>query len=477
MKRFYLFLLIAVGLSASAQTDSAWTLEQCLRYAAENNIQIKQAQINAAINKNYLLQSKIKLLPTISADGSYNFNFGNSIDPTRYTYVQSNSQSSSMGLSGSVPLFTGLQQLNNIGKSKQDFNAAEQDYLNTINSVALSITNYFLQIIVNRELLGIAEEQLQISNAQLQRAQSQLKAGTLAEASMYEFEAQQMRDLSSVVTARNNVELALLTLKIALQLPDKQLFDIRQPEVSADKLADIARLSPHAIYEYAVMNQPSIRASEARVRSAMYSIRMAKGSFSPTLSASASLRSNYFNKSTQPSGFYVSDVPVYGSAFPDNSTVVGYTRSVGYTGTTPITFQDQLKNNFTKVVSLSVNVPIFSGWQKMTALANSKLNYQLRELDLASSKNRLQQDIEQAYTNARASAQNYAANLKSADAAKKSFDAYDKRYAVGLANTFEVQQAKNNMLRAQSQLVQAKYTYVLQMKVLDFYMGKPIELK
>ncbi|MFN8278408.1 MAG: TolC family protein [Chitinophagales bacterium] len=478
MKRSLLLFSILFSFTlAEAQNDSAWTLERCLKYAAENNIQIKQAQLNAAISKAYLLQSKIKLLPSINADASYNFNFGNSVNPTTYSYVQQNSQSATGGLSGSVPLFTGLQQLNNIQKSKADFEAAQQDYQNASNNVALTLTNYFLQIIVNKELLKVAQTQLEISEAQLERARAQVRAGTLAEASSFEFEAQQQRDLASVVTAKNNVALALLSLRIALQLPEKTAFDIREPAVTTDHLTDISRISSSAIFDYAAMNQPSIRAAEARVRSAMFSLRMAKGSFSPTLAASASLRSNYFDKSSKPAGYSVTDIPIFGSAYPDNSSIVGYARNIGYAGTEPISFSDQLKNNLTKTVSISLSVPIFSGWQKMTALSVNRLNHQMRSLDLENTKNTLRQDIEKAYANALASSQNFSANQKSLESAKKSFDAYDKRYAVGLANTFEVQQSKNNLLRAESQMIQAKYTYILQMKVLDFYMGKPIELK
>ena len=135
----YIFTLLAVficSVSFAQQNETSWTLEQCLKWAAANNIQIKQAELSAKIAKNTYLQSKLNLLPTISGDGSYGFNFGNSINPTTYSFSQTNSQSASMGLSGNLPLFTGLQQIHNIGKSKADLEANKYDYENTINNTA-----------------------------------------------------------------------------------------------------------------------------------------------------------------------------------------------------------------------------------------------------------------------------------------------------------------------------------------------------
>lgn len=478
-------LLLLVLLSTCSFAQKKWTLQECLSYAQNNNIEIKQAELSAKISKNNYLQSKLNVLPTISGDASYGFNFGNSINPTTYSFSQSNSQSASLGLNGSLPLFTGLQQINNIGRSKYDQLATQFDYQNVVNNTALSITNLFLQILVNQELQGIAEKQLGISVEQLNRAKKQTTAGTLAESALFEFEAQKARDEASITAAKSNLEIALLTLKIALQLPENENFNVLIPEIKENSMFDLDKESSSSIYQYAVNNQPSVKSAEARVKSAEFTQKIQKGTLSPTLSMSFSLRDNYFNKASQPGNvsYYLADItqssPIYKDFSSSNplDNIVGYDRlKVKYDEVkTPV--GTQLKNNFSKAVNFNLSIPLFSGWKKMTNIANSKLQYQIAKLSLDASKNRLQQDITRAYANAKAAQESYMANDKSATAARKSFDVYQKRFDVGLANTFELQQARTNLLRAESQLIQAKYTYVLDLKILDFYQGKPISLQ
>lgn len=482
----YILTLLTVficSVSFAQQDETSWTLEQCLKWAAANNIQIKQAELSAKIAKNTYLQSKLNLLPTISGDGSYGFNFGNSINPTTYSFSQTNSQSASMGLSGNLPLFTGLQQIHNIGKTKADLEANKYDYENTINNTALNITNLFLQIVVNKELEKVAEKQLEISNEQLDRAKKQALAGTLAEASIFEFEAQKARDEASLTNAQNNVEINLLSLKIALQIPDKNNFNIAVPDLKADNLQDLAKLSANGIYEYALNNQPSIKSSEARLKSAQYTEKIALGSLSPTISLGASVRSNYFSQNYKYGAvqykFVDYGTPIFSTATgtPGAGDVIGYDRltlSREQLGVTP--FSQQLKDNLTKAVNINLSVPIFSGWKKMTNIQNSKLQQQISSLNLEASKNTLRQDVLRAYTTAKSAAESYFANLKAYESSKKSLDAFEKRFSVGLSNNFELQQARTNLVRAESQMIQSKYTYLLDLKILDFYQGKPITL-
>ena len=482
----YILTLLTVficSVSFAQQNETSWTLEQCLKWAAANNIQIKQAELSAKIAKNSYLQSKLGMLPTLSADASYGFDFGNSINPTTNFYSKSNSQNAGLGLSGSLPLFTGLQQINNVYKNKYDLEGYKYDYENTVNNTALSITNYFLQIVLNRELLKVAEKQLEISQEQLSRAQKQVLAGSLAETSLYELEAQKARDESSLISAKNNLELSLLYLKIVLQLADKENFNVSIPDLQADKVQDLDRLSPNSVYEYALNNQPSIKSGEAKLKSAQYTEKIQKGTLSPTLSMNFSIRDRYYNLSTKTVGspqLYLDNkgTPIYKDFTNTDvgSNIIGFDRLRVKYDQEKTSLKEQLENNLSKSVTFSLSIPLFSGWKKMTNIQNSKLQYQITQLNLESSKNKLRQDIQQSYANAKNAADSYFANLKAYESSKKSLDAFEKRFSVGLSNNFELQQARTNLVRAESQMIQSKYTYLLDLKILDFYQGKPITL-
>ncbi len=429
-----------------------WTLQSCIEYAVQNNVQIKQAELYEKIAVNNTLQSGLNLLPTINSGANYNFSFGNSIDPTTYSYINSNSQSLTTNLNANLTLINGFQKINTILKNVADYKASKYDKENTVNNTALQLTNYFLQILLNKELLKTTEKQVDISESQLSRAKSQTKSGTLAESGLYEFEAQLARDKATMIQTRNTVTLSLLQLKLALQLNDSIDFDIELPSVTENMAVNFETLNASDIFNTAVYNQPSIKSAQAKVKSALFTKRIALGSLSPTISANFSMSDNYFNKATR----VVSVVPYV---------------------TEPVGFNDQFKNNFSKVVGFNLSLPILAGWSRMNNIANSKIQVQIRSYELDNQKNKLRQDIQQAYNNAKAAQESYVANDKSATAARKSFEAYQKRFDVGLANTFELQQARTNLLRAESQLIQAKYTYVLDLKILDFYQGKPISLQ
>jgi len=442
--RFIGFLaLLLISLSTFAQSE--WTLKSCLEHAASNNIQIKQAEIQAKIAKNNVLQSILNFGPSANLNSGYNFNFGNSIDPTTFTFVRENSQSLTLSFNSNLTLFNGLQKINTYNRNKAELEAAKYDAENTLNNTALQITNLYLQTLLNEELREVAKKQMDISENQLSRAKTQAKAGTLAEASLHEFEAQLARDNASFTQAKYNALYSLLQLKLSLQLPDTTSFEIKAPELS--KTAMLTNTTSQTVFNTALYNQPSIKSAQARIASARFTRKIALGAFSPTLSFVFNMSDNYFNK------------------------------AVNFVTREPITLATQFKNNFSKVAGFSFSLPIFTGGSRLVNTQNTKLQEQSRMLELDNQKNQLRQTIEQAYNNVKASFETLLANEKAKVAARRSFESYEKRYEVGLANTFELQQSSTNLFRAESQYLQAKYTYLLNQKVLEFYEGKPLSLE
>lgn len=476
-----LFLILWGGLNAQPLGQKTnWSLEDCLNYATKNNIAVRQADFNQQISKNTYIQSKINLLPTVSANAAYSFDFGYSINPTTYTYVQQNSQIFSPSGQVNLNLFTGLQQINTIRKDKYDLLAYNSDYLNSINSTALNVTNLFLQIVLNKELVKAAEKQVNISQSQLDVTKAKIKAGTLAESAIYDFEAQLARDQATLIGQKNAVDIAVLALQIALQLPDQQSFDVVVPDINIGSVMGFDKLSPREIFQYAIQNQPSIKAAQARVMSAMYSMKVAKGTLSPTFSVSYGIRDNYFDKATNTTltPYLASPgtgTPVYITT-TSGTDIIGFNR-VGYQYvTTPITLSDQFKQNLSHSISFNASIPIFTGWQRMTNVANAKLQYKIQELNVENANNNLRHDVYQAYANAKGYAETYVANLKALESQRMAYETAQKRYDAGIAAAYELEQSRDNLARTESNAIQAKYNYIFSVKVLDFYQGKTITL-
>lgn len=456
-------LMIAAQLMQAQQQVRKWTLEECIDYALAHNINVRQAAISAQIAKNDKTQSMMNVLPQIDANATYNLNFGNSLNPVTYSFVESNSQSGQLSLTGTLPLFTGLQQIHNIQRAKYDLIATDFDYKAAQNNIALSVSSAFLQILLNKEIIGVMEKQKELSASQKASTESRVKSGVLPEYSMYQMDAQLARDEANLINAKGTYDVSVLVLKQLLQLNDTSTFEPNIPNVDADNIEGIGTENSESIYSFAVGNQPTIMSAQARIKSAEAQRKMALGNFSPTLSFFTQLSTGYFSQDQRVSRYDTINIP-------------GFDPILNPSEFERVPLGNQLGNNFRKVAGFQLSIPIFGKGQRFTILANARLQTQLRTLQLESAKNLLRQDIEQAYTNARVAAESYFANKKSFESAQKSQEMLDKRYRSGLSNEFELQQAKNTLSVAESEMARAKYTYIFRLKVLDFYKGKRITL-
>ena len=457
---------------AAAQISQKWTLESCVKYALENNLTVRQSQLTAVSSAKDHLQSKLNLLPTIDLNGTYSDYFGNGINPQTFSFTQGNSQSAQFQLSGSLPLFTGLQQIYNIQRAKYDLLAAQYDYALAQNNIALSVASDYLQILLNKEIEQVSIKQKQLSQAQKDITVARINAGALPQSAIYDIESQIGRDQVAIVNAKNSVDLSLLNLEQLLQLKEDSTFSVETPEVKADNIEGISSYTSQSIYMYAMERQPVVLGSEARVMSAAASQKMAIGNLSPTLSLNGGLSTGY---SSQDKKISIGTDTIIGTIIYQGASgqIQIPSPSENYSN---ISLGQDLKNNFRQAVSLTLDLPLFSRGQKLIGIQKAKLTYQIRQLQLEGSKNQLRQDIEQAYINAKAAAETYFANKTSLEASQKAYQSTETRFKAGAASDFDMQQVRNNLIAAESQLAQAKYTYVFRMKVLDFYQGKPITL-
>ena len=400
------------------------------------------------------MQSKLNVLPSFAASGSYDFNFGNSINPVTYQFTNGNSQTAQVGLNGNVTLFNGLQQINTIQKTKYDLLASKFDYENAKSNMALNIASAYLQILLNREIVQVAQEQRKLTADQKETVQKKFDAGAVPETSLLEVDAQLSRDEANVVNNKGIYDISLVTLKQMLQLTMQEQFEVDVPNVNVDNMSGLADLTSEGVYAYAVKNQPSVKSAEAKLRSAMAQQKVAKGFITPTFALGYNLFSGYTNSPNEA----IETTPPYIYTTPANP------------------FFTQLKDDLKQFVSFSVSVPLFSKGQIFLNIANARLQQQIKGLDLENAKAVLAGDIEQAYTNAKVAAENYIANKKSYATAQKSYESLEKRFETGLVTNYDLQQSKNQLATAESDMIRAKYTYVFRVKILDYYQGKALTL-
>lgn len=446
------------------QFSQPWTLEKCVQYALDNNINVKQAKLQTDIAKKQLTQSYLNtFLPNVDASATYNVSVGNSVNQFTFSVIEGSLQTITGNIQASMPIFTGLQQIYGIQRNKHDLAASTFDAEDVKNQIALAVTSSFLNIILAKEMLKVAEKQLQLTLEQVSVTEKRVHTGSLPEVALLELEAQKARNEADIVNAKNQIDLAVVNLKNLLLIPSESGFEIEIPQIKADVLSLDPSQSLNTILKNALAAQPSIKAAEARIQSAFSSLRIARGAFSPTISVFGSIGSNFSDQNKRPTAY---DTIYLGGIFPQ-PVPKDYKL---------VPFGDQLNQTLRKVGGISLNIPISGKGQRITNEQISRIQLQSRQFDLENRKNQLIQQVTEAYTNARAAAESFNANTKSYYAARQSFEAAKLRFENGMVSQFDFERLRTNMLVAESQMLQAKYTFLFRQKVLDFYQGRKITL-
>ena len=448
-KLFMTVFLSATLLAPNLSAQSVWSLEKCIEYALENNIQVKQAGLAIDFNHNLLERSKNERLPNFNAQLNNDYNFGRSLT-FQNTFENTNSVSVGAGLGGNVVVWNGSVMQNNVMQRELDLRASTYDLQKVKDDIALAVAAHYLEILFAQELEKIDESQIEITIQQLDRVRTLVEAGGLPIGATLETEAQKAREEYQLVNSRNRVRLAYLNLFQLLELPPDKTFKVEAPDYELVEILGQS-LDASMVFDRARQNRPEIQASLLRVQSAQKQVEIARAGAYPRITLGA----NYYNN------------------FSDN-----FTEAIGGDplNRQVIPFFTQLKNNQRYGVGINVSIPIFNGFQTRTNVSNARIQVLENEYRLQSALNSLQKDIEQAYTNAISARQRYIASQKAVDAGQEAFRYIEARHNNGLATTVEFNQVKNDLAAAQSQQLQAKFDFIFRSKILDFYNGIPISL-
>ncbi len=433
-------LLIFCHSPSSAQ--KVWTLEECIAYALDNNITIKQSEISTEVSSVNYTQSKAAFLPTLNSNASYSYNFGRSVDPFTYNFSNSEIQSANISLSANLNIFNGLQLQNSLAQSKYEYMAGRENLHKIKNDIALNVAAAYLQVLYARETIKLAKDRLDAATQTKDRTKLLVDAGSMAQGNLLDADAALAGEELNMINADNLLTTALISLTQLLELKSNDGFEVAVPSVELPDQSSLA-LTPDEIFNTSLSIMPEFKAAALNIKVAEKGYSIAKGARFPRLSMFASLASGYSNVARNANG---SDV----------------------------VFGDQLDNNFNKSIGLNLAIPLFNGWSTESNVKRSRFNLENVKYTDQLTRNQAYKSIVQAHADGVAGLKKFAASEKAAISNKEAMVYAQKKYDVGILSSIEFLNVRNATSKAESDFLQAKYDLIFRIKVLDFYLGKPL---
>lgn len=430
-------------LSAGLQAQETWSLRRCIDYAIEHNIDIRQAANTAEQSAVEVNTAKWARLPNLNGSANQSWNWGRTQTavPDEATgdystvYVNTASNGTNMQLSTSIPLFTGLELPHQYSLAKLNLKAATADLQKAKDDISINIASAYLQVLFNQELHDVALGQVELSLQQCQRIEGLAGVGKASSAEVADARARVAQDRMTAVQTENDYRLSLLTLSQLIELDSPEGFMLESPSTA---ITPSPVTPPDDIYQTALTSKASIQAAQYRLEGSKHSVRIAQSGFYPQLNLNGSLGTSYYSTINR-------------------------------------TFRQQMGDNFSKYLGLSLSVPIFNRLATRNRVRTARLQQENYALQLENAKKTLYKEIQQAWYNATAAESKYASSHAATLASEESFRLMTQKYENGKANAVEFNEAKQNLMKAQSDELQAKYEYLFRTKILDFYKGVPIE--
>ncbi|HUR11831.1 MAG TPA: TolC family protein [Flavitalea sp.] len=475
-KRKIHFLLGCMFLATVASAQEKWDLRRSVEYALQNNISVKQSDVQSRISELTLKQSRLSQFPTLNLGGNVGYSSGRNQDPTTFSLITTGYLSSGFSLQSGVDLFNWFSRRNTIAGNALETEAARAAVDKVKNDIALNVAVAYLQVLLAREQENVSLLQVRQTEAQLGNTRKLVRAGSLPELNAAELEAQLARDSSTLVTAQASAIQTILQLKALLNVDAAVPFDVITPPVDQIPVESLADLQPAYVYELALKNLPQQRVNDLRLKAAGKYVEAARGAMFPTFSAFASLGTNFNNQARDPNLSTLSPTLDTIGKVTVNGTPYDVVRNGFNFDMKNVPYFTQFNQNFRQSIGISVNVPIFNGGSLRTAYQRSKLTLENIGLTRDLDNQTLKQDIYRAYNDATAAIQKYNAGLKSVATAEKANEFASKRYNIGLLNSIDLITNQNNLFRARIDLLAAQYDYVFKLKLLEFYKGQGLKL-
>lgn len=439
MKKAIFVFTVLLTFSFQAQTKK-WTLEECVDHALQNNITVKQSELDleqSEINKKDAIGN---FLPSLNGSASHSWNIGLGQDPVTFNPVTGTSKTLSLGIGSSLNIYDGLRNINQLHRSNLEILASRYQLDKIKDDVSLLVANSFLQILFNKEQLKVLQAQQVVSQQELERTNELVEAGVLPRGDLLEIQATIATQEQQIVNAENTVLISRIQLAQLLLIPEYENFDIVDVDYQVPETL-ILEQSPEAIVAKAKETRYDIVIAETNTKIAEDNLKISKGALQPTLSGSYNFGSSYFT-----SEFLLST---------DD-------------------FETQMTDNKSHNFRLSLNIPIFNGFASSNNVKRNKVNLERAKVQLEQANLDMETAVYQAYNDTKGALKAYEAAQKTLEAREEAFNYSRERYNVGLLNAFDYNQSQNRFEAAQSDVIRTKYDYIFKLKVLEFYFGIPI---
>lgn len=440
--RIFFLTLFFSSAADRSEAQKVWTLQQSIDHAISNNITIRQTEISSEISEINYTQSKMALLPSLNGSSSYSYNFGRSVDIFTYEFSTTEIQSANFSVSGNLPVFSGFQIQNTLSRSRYEYLAGKENVRKIKNDISLNVAAAYLQVLYGKESLKAASGRVEAAVETRNRAKIMFENGMISQGNLLDAEAALAAEELAKLNADNVLKSAVINITQLLELNPSEGFEVAVPEIQLPDQSGMA-LAPEAIYEAATKTLPEFRIAEFNIKSAEKSLSIARGARYPRLNLFGSLNTGYSNARKRLTGERV-------------------------------TFEDQLDENYNKSLGLSLSIPIFNSWSAHSNVKRSALGLENVKLNDQQTKNQVYKSIVQAHSDANSGLLRYNAAQKAADAASQAYIYAEKKYNAGMLSSVEFLNVRNNKSRAETDLLQAKYDLIFRIKVIDFYLGRPL---
>ena len=460
MKRGIVLLLVLLGipllLQAQVQnqeTPETITLENAIDIALNNNYQLQQAENDLNLARRRELSEKADFLPTLSSSVSGFKNIGRQFNNTTGDFGDFTINGVSTSLNSSLPLFSGFENINSLRSSQFTTDSQEQTLQRVRETIIFETASRYLQVLLDKQLLNIAEENLESSQKQLEQIEAQVEVGSRPTVDLYNQEATVANNELEVTNRENAQAISRLRLIRSLQIDPRKEYDFSTPDIREEQL-DVRQYDLNELVDAALENRSDLESERLNIKSLEHQLQATRGSLYPSLSFSARLSTSYNDQTREPVGLDPSGNPILQT----------------------VSFSDQFfDQNIQRAFSLSLSIPIFNNFNRRLNVESQQINYRNARLSLENTELQVIQEVNQAYTDYQALVKQLDATQKALRAAERSYETEQERYEVGASTLIELSDANANYVQAQSDRARALFNFVFQRKLLDYYIGRLTE--
>jgi outer membrane protein len=446
----YSFFVFAFFIATSLFAQKKWTLEECITYALQNNIQIKREFLQTQKSKDDKLSAYMSFAPSLGASFSHNIQIGRSFSTNIGEFV-TNPQVGSGGIGGTFDLFQGLTKWNYLAQTKFDLLASLEGVEELKRNVSLNIAAKYLEVLYASENYNLALNRVDVSDQQAESSLQQYELGKISNGDYLQIKSQAIAEKVQLTSARNTLDMSKLELAQMLELQTVEGFEIFTDNIIIQ--TDTVKLGLKQYYDEALTTMPSIKRASYNKKSADKRYLIALGNSLPTISIGYQMSSYYSDQATirDTSGNIIRKYPGY-------------------------SYLDQSRDNIRKYLSFDVSIPIFGKLQNYVRISKAKIDKLDASFAVEQEEKNLLKGVQQAYADARGEFFRYKSMMESEASYKEIFEMNKEKFNLGMVNAVEYGLARNNHIKSQGDLLHAKYSYLLKLKILDFYRGVPITL-